>query len=172
MLVMPHTALRIPGWPLAACWPLLAACALAAAPAAEQQPACQLILEGRPVEKLTLIDDHEQTLEFIRPGSGLSLPPGRYHIHELSVQWDDDGPVWTGEDLGLITLDTTHPCHLDVGSSKAPRVVMNRRGPILSFRYDPVIGNKAFSTATRASRPQFAAYQKGEKVGTGTFEYG
>ena len=139
--------------------------------AAKEQPApkpadCRLIVEGKHIEKLTLVDEQGHATIITRPGSSVSLPAGRYWIQEICVQWDESGAPNTEKDVNWLTLDPSRPSYLNVGSSATPRVVVTQRGRTLSLNCQGV------TRIVGSAPPQFAVYQGDRRIASGAFEYG
>jgi hypothetical protein len=159
------------GWCIfAACGLLLPAIVLAAGPAKPQTPqkhaAAELLLEGKPVEKLTLTNEQGQSQEILHPGRSVSLPPGRYWIREIRVHWDANGPPQTDRDVNRLTLVPSGSCRLNVGSPRTPLLTAKHRGNLLMLNYNPRPNGEASRNA------QFTIYQGDRKIASGSFEYG
>jgi hypothetical protein len=162
-------------WQIAVVW-LMPAFGLAAT-TAEKQAArrpgdAELVFEGRPVEEITLVDERGQVREIVRPEARVFLPPGRYQIREICVRWDTDGPASTERDVAAVVLDRAKPCRLNVASPQTPVLGVKRAGRLLQLSYDPRAADAVYRDAPRDIRPQFAVYHHGQKIGSGSFEYG
>jgi hypothetical protein len=168
-----HLTAKPGGWHLfQACLLFLPAIAFAAE-AANQQPArdpsaCELKIEGRLVEKLTLAGENGVIKEIEHPGPSVFLAPGRYQIKEIRVQWEDGGRVYTDTDVNYLTLEPGGTYQLNVGTPETPKVTVARRGKLLSLGYN----FREYSHAPRISPPQIGFYQGDQKIASGVFEYG
>lgn len=146
---------------------LLPAIASAADPAG-----CELVLAGKPVEKLVLSNEQGRRTEIVRPGARVRLPPGRYRIAEISVRWDQGGPPETETDVNWLTLTPAGARRLNVGASETPQVTATRWGRLLKLSYDARSGGYASRESARATPPQFVVYEGDRQVASGSFEYG
>jgi hypothetical protein len=175
-MVKSRVWLFLPAWLF-----FLPASAYTAEPASQQPArdpsACELKIEGKHVEKLTLADEQGKLTEIGQPGPSVFLAPGRYQIKEMQVQWDDSGQLYTDTDVNNITLSPSSVCKLIVGTPQTPKVYVTRRGGVLTFEYklreaDPIYLN-ATNYAPNISPPQIAIYNKGgQKIASGAFEFG
>jgi hypothetical protein len=153
-----------------------------AAETAKEQPArdpsaCELKIEGKHVEKLTLADEQGKLIEIYQPAPSVFLPPGRFQIKEMQVQWADDGLVYTDTDVNNLTLNPSGVCKLIVGTPQTPKLTLTRRGSVLTFDYNLRAANPIYLNATNyapgISPPQIAIYNKGgQKIASGAFGYG
>jgi len=157
-------------WIFAACGLLLPPIVLAAGPAKPPTPpktaAAELLLEGQPVEKLTLTNAQGQSREIIHPGRSLFLPPGEYRIREICVHWDANAPPQTDRDVSGLTLVPSGSCRLSVGSSRTPLLTAKHRGNLLMLNFNPRPDGEDSHNA------RFTIYQGDRKVASGAFEYG
>jgi hypothetical protein len=168
-----HSAVKSGGRLIFTAWLLFLPAIAFAEEAAKQQPArdpsaCELKIEGRHVEKLTLAGENGEIKEIDHPGSSVFLAPGRYQIKEIRVQWDDGGRVYTDTDVNYLTLGPGGTYQLNIGTPDTPEVTVTRRGKLLSLGYN----FREYSNAPRTSPPQIGFYQGDEKIASGAFEYG
>ncbi|MGD0654004.1 MAG: hypothetical protein ABSA16_06635 [Thermoguttaceae bacterium] len=164
-----HLTVKPGGWHLLPAWLLFLPAIAFAAEAANQQPArdpsaCELKIEGRHVEKLTLADVQGKLMEIDHPGPSVFLAPGRYQIKEIRVQWEDGGRVYTDTDVNYLTLVPSGTCQLNVGTPDTPKVTVTRRGKLLSLGYS--------IREVYPNPPQISFYQGDQKIASGAFEYG
>ena len=163
-------------------WLFLLPAAVFAAEPANEKPVpdpstCELQIEGRHVEKLTLADEQGKLIEIDHPGSSLFLAPGRYQIKAMSVQWGDDGQVYADTDVNNLTLPPSGVCKLIVGTMETPKVSVTRRGGVFVLEYNLREAGPTYLNATNyapgISPPQIAIYDKGgRKIESGTFGFG
>ena len=164
------------GWLFLPAWFFfLPAIAYAAEPA-NQQPArdpsaCELKILGKHVEKLTLADEQGRLNEIDHPGPSVFLPPGRYQIKEMQVQWDDGGQFYTDTDVNYLTLGPSEVCQLTVGMPQPPKVTVTRRGRLLTMNYNLREGISQYFKEPRMP-PQISIYQGDQKIASGAFEFG
>ena len=92
--------------------------------------ACQLIIEGQHIERLTFTSQTGKLEHIQRPGSTVLLPAGRYLLQEVALTGGFKCHVgqW-------LTLSADKPCHLKVGASLTPSVKASRQGRILELSY-------------------------------------
>jgi hypothetical protein len=156
---------------------LLQAIAYAVEPAnhqpARDPSACELKIVGKHVEKLSLADEQGNLKEFDQPGPSVFLPPGRYQIKEMRVQWDDNGQLYTDTDVNYLTLVPSGVCQLMVGTSQTPKVSVTRQGSALTLNYNLLEAGPPYSSAPRTTQPQIAFYSKGgQKIASEAFVFG
>ncbi|MGD0516954.1 MAG: hypothetical protein ABSA26_05400 [Thermoguttaceae bacterium] len=169
-----HSTVKSGGWLFLTAWLLFLPAIAYAAEAAKQQPArdpsaCELKIEGRRVEKLTLADEQGKLMEIDHPGPSVFLAPGRYQIKEIRVQWDEGGRVYTDTDVNYLTLGPSGTYQLNIGTPETPEVTVTRRGKLLSLSYNV---REVYPNMPRSSPPQIGFYQGDEKIASGAFAYG
>jgi len=171
-MVKSRVWLFLPAWLF-----FLHAIAVAAEPYNEQPArdpsACELKIEGKHVEKLTLADEQGKLTEIDQPGPSVFLPPGRYQIKEMQVQWDDSGQLYTDTEVNYLTLGPSGVCQLTVGTPQTPKVTVTRQGSVLTLDYNLRDAGPPYSNAPRTIPPQIALYNKGgQKIASGAFGFG
>ncbi len=156
--------------------PLLPAVVFAAE--AEEKPArdpsaCELIIEGKHIEKLTLVNGQGLVKEINHPGSSVFLPRGLYTVQSIQVE----GGYYSYPDSlnaeNKLSLSPSEPCKLKAGAPLISTVSVKRAGRLLKLDYKlcDAEGRKYFNYQ-RTTTPQFAIYQGEQLIGSGAFEYG
>jgi len=140
---------------------------------AEDESACQLNIAGGFIEKLTLASKTSGDLEFGHPGSSLTLPAGQYGVRALILEGGFFSFGHPAADDYWFTLASNAPYELKAGAPLKLNVQATRRGSVLTLDYtlNDASGRKYVDTK-RAELPAFTVYKDGEKVGSGSFEYG
>ena len=132
----------------------------------------QLRIEGQGIEQLVLRDEKGSDRTFDQPGSTLSLPPGEYQVHSISLQ----GGHFALSHLipgGLRTVVVPEaPATLKIGAPLRQVVRVERQGPVMVLHYE-LIGQGGESYAINRSqvpqRPAFTIYRGDHKVALGRF---
>jgi hypothetical protein len=136
--------------------------------AAPNHATSKLELEGKPVERLVLVDEQNQRHEFRHPSSPLSLPPGRYQIAEISVRWNENEPLTTDRDVIGLTLSPSATYRLILGGPPDLGLSVKRQGDLLMVDYKIPRYSSDF---WRNSPPLVAIYRGEHKLASGTLEY-
>jgi len=157
---------------------VLPAVATAAAPAkeraAEDASTCELLLEGRGIEKLTLVNELGLRKEITRPGRSVRLPPGKYRIEEIRLHRLQGGyhtePRTDGQQV--LRLSPDKPCRLKIGAI-LPHVTAKRQGRLLTLDCEVRDDDgRKYTNAGHINPPRFTIYQADQEIASGTFEYG
>ena len=138
-------------------------------PTAVRKPGdCELILEGKYIESLSLLDPLGNTKVIKSPGSSMFLPPGRYVLEEVHLE--SGCSAWSHSDF---TLTPDKPCRLNIGAPLKSSLAVKRDGRLLKLDYQLCdAGERNYSNSDRSNPPEFAVYQGDEKIGSGKFAYG
>ena len=134
--------------------------------------ACTLVLEGKPIDNLILVDPQGLLYKFSRPNSTLSLPPGRYLIREIAVRWDENGYPSTDRDVNCLTLSPNYTCILKFGENPSLKLSVNRQGNLLAADCFTYIKPNSLVNTTNDIHPLIAVYQGEEKLASGPLKYG
>jgi hypothetical protein len=154
---------------------------------------CQLILEGRKIDALTVADRNGTLTTFKNPGNTVMLPAGEYRIIMVDVTGGfslitpdlarEPLTTWPPTRNFLLALSPDKPCRPNIGMPLKVdiHVSTDRVGNLIKARYSDSIrdeGNRTYHSArssTRESPPTFTIY-KGEQditaKGDGSLEYG
>jgi hypothetical protein len=161
-------------------------------PEAKKPANCQLILEGRHIEKLVLSDRQGRVTELVRPGDRVLLPAGDYQIDDIVVKggytcdwqfplaWPQLPSRWPPQSERRITLSHDSPCRPNIGTPLKPEITAKRVGRLMKVSYSLWLrdgGARGYSNpnSRNALFPQFAVYQGDRDVtslGSGSLEYG
>lgn len=178
-----QTSLRILGWSVAACWLLLTPAVLAAISAVEQPDVkgadCQLLLEGKHITKLELIDERGKTLELNHPGPSILLPAGRYQICRIRVEggylaeafpWD----AHAEDDRYQLVLTPGATCDPRIGAPLKPHLTVRRSGDLLMLDCRALCDGdgREYHSTTDAPPAVYIVYQGDRNLGWGTLKYG
>jgi hypothetical protein len=186
--VMAHIA----GWRILAIWAmLLPVITLAAEPAKKQsakdQTTCELVLEGKHIEKLVLsgpVGPVGIRKEILQPNASVFLPPGHYMIGEVHLQGGYRCELYPSHPLGVpfdperLVLAPDKPCRFNIGAPLNSSVTVKRAGRLLKLDYQLLDAEGRTyrrnnpTENDRAHPPQFVVYQGDRQIGSGTFEYG
>jgi hypothetical protein len=133
----------------------------------------QVTLEGDHIQRLIFENENGHPIERTNPGSSLFLPSGTYRLNEVELAGGYHCYAFlTGEDERF-RLTPDRPYQLRVGAPLTPQVKATRRGRVLELDYQLVdAAGRSYSNTLRSDPPQFAVYQDGRPIGSGTFEYG
>ena len=142
-------------------------------PTAPNALGCELILEGKCIEKIDLLDEQGQTKNFVKPGASVFLPPGQYEIEEIQLQGGYSAGPYYGFSDQQLELSPDKPCRLKCGAPLAPSVTVNREGRLLKMDYQLLDGNgREYHSSEYDNPPTFIVYRGDQQIGSGTFEYG
>jgi len=161
---------------------LVPAVVFATEPAKEQPApkpaACQLILEGKHIERLTLADERGRLVKFTHPEPSVSLPAGRYQMREIVVEggyfaqlrFDLPSEI----DRNQLTLSPDKPCDPKIGAPLKPHLIVNRSGNLLTLDCRRLCDGdgREYSSRGGALPPQYAIYQGDREIASGTIKYG
>jgi hypothetical protein len=158
-------------------------------PPQNKKPAdCELILKGRRIDILVLIDKDEKLIELVRPGDRVLLPAGQYAIRQIDVEggWSSQwaggpqlGQLWSTPEERLLVLSPGEPCRPNMGMPLAPEISANRVGRLIkvdcrgSMQDDD--GRSYRKVERNATPPRFTVYQGDRDItasGAGSLEYG
>ena len=132
---------------------------------------CQLVLEGRHIEKLLLSDEQGNQKEIVHPGPTVSLPSGNYWIVEIELH---GGYRATSRgSIQSLSLSCDDPCQAAIGAPLEPNVTVKREGRLLKLDYRLLDANgRKTRRVSSVASTEFAIYQGDQKIGSGSFEYG
>lgn len=159
-------------------WILILSTIVCAAEPAKEQPArdpsdCELIIAGKHIEKLSLVNKAGLDKVIVRPGPSIFLPPGRYRIQEIQLQEGYTFNDYSGSAENRFTLSPDAPYKLMAGAPLTPGVTVKRQGRMLTMDYQllDAEGRKYINRAN-TNPPRFDIYQGDQKIASGSFEYG
>jgi hypothetical protein len=163
-------------------WLLLSTAVLAAEPplnppatnpvAAEPSATCELDLDGRHIARLVLQAEHGPRRELLRPGSSVSLPPGKYWIKQVELEGGYSASPRFVREKSFV-LNPNEPCRPDIGAPLAPTIAMKRMGRLIKLDYQLLdAGGRNYVPDSNDRPPQFAVYQGDHQVSSGSFKYG
>jgi hypothetical protein len=157
----------------------------------EKRADCELILEGRGIEKLVLSDKQGKVISLVRPGACVLLPAGEYQIEEIGVEggWSSGWSIeprssapplhWPPPPDRLLALSPGKPCQPDIGMPLKSEISAKRVGGLIKVSYRPWLrdgGGRPYMTLNSTPPPpQFAIYQGERDItasGAGSLEYG
>lgn len=153
--------------------------AVSPAGAADDAGLAELRIRGHSIVRLTLLEQAGfSQLRFENPGETIRLPAGRYRVEEVELRdgysmrpWGRPGDAW-------FDVSPEGPNELVVGAPLYPTATGGRYGSFLQLDYDLVDGagrsyvQQGDGSTAVPPPPQFAVYQDGEQIGSGSFEYG
>jgi hypothetical protein len=176
---------------LAMSWllPMTALPADAPKPPQKEKPAdCELILKGRRIDILVLIDKDEKLIELVRPGDRVLLPAGQYAIRQIDVEggWSScwAGPAqagqhWSTPDDRLLVLRPGKPCRPNMGMPLAPEISARRVGRLIKVDCRGSMwdgdGRWYRKVERNATPPRFTVYRGDRDItasGAGSLEFG
>lgn len=161
---------------------IVLAAVLAADPSRANEPrpaaaTCQVIVDGRAVEKLSLQKENDresgrtQVIYDVR-GPSLSLEPGRYRVDRIDLK----GGYWhraAQMDTDWFALSPDQPYHLRAGAPLTSHIDVTREGRLLKLDHRLLdAAGRRYGSTERTSPPCFAVYRDGQEIASGSFEYG
>jgi hypothetical protein len=165
--------------------PSALAAGLASVKAAGSTENCELIIAGRSVERLILVNDRGRYRRFANPTQRVSLRAGKYRVAEVLLRGGYLSCPYgrrvflheiyrlDEEKKGWFTVGPDQPYRLQVGAPLSPRVTVQRRGRNLIFDYDLADGGgNSYYNYARQRKPTFLVRKGGRVIASGSFEYG
>ena len=134
----------------------------------EDSSACQLIIEGRFIEKLVLFKGDDR-IEIDYPEASLSLPAGRYRLAYVDLL----GGYSCRSSSEWLTLTPNAVHHLKVGGPLTPNVRATRCGRFLRMDYylHGVGGRRYYFDRSNAKRPHLTVFKGDSEIGSAPFAY-
>ena len=141
--------------------------------------ACEMRIRGDSIVRLTLVEKTGRSgVRFDKPGETVQLPAGEYRVEqvELKDSYVLDSQPSQRKDWFKVT--PAGPNELIVGAPLYPTASARRHGGFIQLSYDTVDGaGRSYSktidrTVERPPPPTFTVFKNGEKIGSGSFEYG
>ena len=132
----------------------------------------ELRLEGQFIERLVLNGQYTVVLD--RPGPVVAVPAGSYSLSKVYLAGDKTNAVFSA-DLEAIEVHENGTVDLKVGGPLQGSIAVARAGGSLRLDYKLVgVGGREFSRTDghRGQKPGFLVSQGGEKITSGSFEYG
>jgi hypothetical protein len=174
-------------WPLSV--PSISAADATRTPETENSADCQLILEGRQIEKLVLSNEQGKVINLVHPGDTTLLPAGDYQIEEIEVQggyvtrWVPNSPsLWPPPKNRLLSLSPNQPCQPNIGGPLKASIDISakRKGRLVQATYHlwlRGVEQSPYSPAHCGEVPptKFTVYQGDREItgsGCGSLEYG
>lgn len=150
---------------------------------ATEGSSCRLTIEGRGIERLTLVeanddDDlrNEKVTKIERPGAIVSLPAGKYRVQEVELKGGFSCHEYFASDDDWIHVAVGQSPVVKAGAPLTPKVSVKRTGRVLAIDYELVdAAGRTYTPGTadrRAKPPTFTVLKNGQTIGSGTFEYG
>jgi len=142
-------------------------------PSGQDRSACQLAIEGKFIQSLTLVDRWGQQRQFTRPSERISLPPGEYRVSRVELQggFDSNRPSARNEDWFWVAPD--EPYTLRVGAPLVPNVKVRRQGTELQLDYELLdAGGRPYAPREAANPPRFTISCDGRQIASDSFRYG
>jgi hypothetical protein len=149
----------------------------AAKPAAEEAArdanACELIIGGKFIKKLILVNGEGRQLRLDSPGQKVWLPAGRYRVSEIRLCGGYTSYVYREGAREWFSLIPERPYRLEVGAPLSPDVGVRRWGRDLVLDYELVgLGGHRYFGPTSPSQSRFVVRKDGRQIGSGSFKYG
>ncbi|HCO96331.1 MAG TPA: hypothetical protein DIU00_20730 [Phycisphaerales bacterium] len=143
-----------------------------AASQSEQPIKYELKLEGEDIRLLVLQSGNEkQTFE--EPGKSIMLEPGTYKISQLLLK---SGlvhfPSRGGTPLGPIQVGPDEPAFLKAGGPLEQRIIVQRKGQLLTMDYRLVGAAGEGYRFERVHRPAFTIYKGDKEIASDKFQFG
>ena len=149
-------------------------CDVAAEDVTEPPATCELKIDGKHIEKLTLVDKGDARREFSQPNGSVSLPPGEYRIEEVKLEGGYSHHAWGHGEWFSLTPDRVH--RLAIGAPLIPRLEITRTGRIVRLDHqlvDAAGRNYHFrGVGSSPDAPRLAVCRADRQIGAGSFEYG
>jgi len=137
---------------------------------------CRLTIQGRGIERLTLVDTGQRETKIERPGESVVLPAGRYRLREVELTGGFSCQEYFASDDDWIQVAVGQSPVLKAGAPLTPQVRVNRSGRVLTIAYELVdAAGRSYapgSDSRRTRPPAFTVSKNGRTIGSGSFEYG
>jgi hypothetical protein len=143
-----------------------------------QEPARgELKLEGKCIKQLTLEREDRKMVNFDQPGETIKIAAGRYRLQEVHLEGGYTCQAWMTPEperkQNWIEVGEDKPAVLKAGAPLKQTVKAERQGRVLTLDYQlSGIGGEKYTASDRSKPPIFTVYKGGEKIASGTFEYG
>ena len=136
-------------------------------------PGCRLKIEGRGIERLTLVDANEQPTQIERPGESVPLPAGRYRVQQVELQGGFRCHEFAASEDAWLQVAPDQSPVLKAGAPLTPRVRVKREARLLTLQYELVdAAGRHYTPDDKDSPPQFSIFKDGRPIDSGSFEYG
>ncbi len=145
----------------------------AEAPSRQGPTAGQLVIEGKFIESLTLVDRAGRQTQFARPSEKPSLPPGEYRVSRVELQggFNSNCPSARQQDWFWVTAG--EPYALRVGAPLVPSLKVHRQGTELQLDYELLdAGGRPYVPRASSNPPWFTIFYDGRQIAAGSFRYG
>jgi hypothetical protein len=147
---------------------------------ADTEPvACELRIRGHSIVRLTLVEKTRHSgVRFDRPNETVQLPAGEYRVEQVELEEGYVLDSRPGQHKDWFEVTPAGPNELVLGAPLYPTATARRHGGFIQLEYDTVDGaGRSYSktsdgTAERPPPPTFTVSKNGEKIGSGSFEYG
>jgi hypothetical protein len=133
----------------------------------------QLIIKGKGIEHLVLLDTDNTSHEFKPPGEVISLPPGEYRPSIVTLKGGLSCVTYSFMEKNRVKIEAGKTTELNVGAPLAPAIKVTRSGNMLVLGYElRGIGGEQYNDQSRENAPGFVVYKGDKQVGSGKFEFG
>jgi len=134
---------------------------------------CRLTIQGRGIERLTLVDTGQRETKIERPGESVVLPAGKYRLREIELTGGFSCQEYFAGDDDWIQVAVGRSPVLKAGAPLTPQVRVNRLGRILTIDYELVdAAGRTYAPDSDNRPPAFTVCKGGQTIGSGSFEYG
>jgi hypothetical protein len=134
---------------------------------------CQLVIEGKFIQNLTLVDRQGRPTQIARPSERVSLAPGEYRVLRVELQGGFESNPPSARDGDWFSVAPGEPYTLWVGAPLAPSVKVRRQGTQLQLDYELLdTGGRPYVDRGAAVPPRFAIYYDGHQIASDSFQYG
>lgn len=135
-----------------------------------------LAIQGRAIERLTLVDANDKVTAIERPQESILLPAGKYRVQQVELQGGFSCHEYFASDDAWIHVAAGRTPVLKVGAPLTPQVSVKRTGRVLTVDYELVdAAGRTYAPGNdnrRTKPPAFAVLKNGRTIGSGSFEYG
>lgn len=133
----------------------------------------QLIIKGKGIEHLVLVDKDNKRQELKTPGEVISLSPGEYRPEIVTLKGGYSCGTYLFADEKCFKIEAGKTTELNMGAPLAPAIKVTRNGNMLVLGYElRGIGGEEYSDQSRENAPGFVVYKGDKQVGSGKFEFG
>jgi len=134
---------------------------------------CQLVIEGKCIQGLTLADRQGRQTQIARPSERVSLAPGEYRVLRVDLQGGFESNPPSAGDGDWFSVAPGEPYTLRVGAPLAPNVKVRRQGAQLQLDYELLdAGGRPYVHRGAAVPPRFTIYYDGHQIASDSFQYG
>lgn len=136
----------------------------------------RLAIQGRAIERLTLVDANDKVTAIERPQESILLPAGKYRVQQVELQGGFSCHEYFASDDAWLHVAAGRTPVLKVGAPLTPQVNVKRTGRVVTIDYELVdAAGRTYSPGNdnrRTKPPTFAVFKNGQTIGSGSFEYG